>query len=139
MQHNWMDAMIGKLSMSFAVCALSASCATADQTLSRNEAALQRLAEVKAQDAADGQDKVSLDASLEEYGKMTLLDDETGEEKIICKYEKTTGSRFGRKICATPREWEQKRIDSQENARKTQRNMNAGCPINGAGGSAGLC
>ncbi|MCB2112951.1 MAG: hypothetical protein KDD85_05310 [Parvularculaceae bacterium] len=110
---------------------LLAGCATAEQTAARQEADQQRLALVKAQDEAqaleDGE-KVSLDASLEEHGKMTLLDDETGEEKLICKYEKMTGSRFGRKVCATPREWEQKRIDSQENVRKTQRNMDARCP-----------
>ena len=112
---------------------LTAGCTTAEQTEARKAESLQRLAEAK--EAQTG-DKVSLNKSLDEYGKMTLLDDETGEEKIICKYEKVTGSRFGKKVCATPREWEQKRVDSQENVRKTQRNMNAGCPANG-GGSTG--
>jgi len=112
--------------------ALFVGCSTAEQSEASKATAQQRLTEVQAQDAADGQDKVSLDASLEEYGKMTLLDDETGEEKIICKYQRVTGSRFGKKTCATPREWEQLRRDSRENTEKTQRNMNAGCPVGAA-------
>ncbi|HNS87165.1 MAG TPA: hypothetical protein PKH09_09700 [Parvularculaceae bacterium] len=115
---------------------LAAGCVTTERTEAYRAQSLQRLADVK---ETNGDQKASLNASLEEYGKVTLLDDETGEEKIICKYEKTTGSRFGRKICATPREWDQKRIDSQENARKTQRSMNARCPANGTGGTPGAC
>ncbi len=108
--------------------ALVAGCATAEQTAAREAATQQRLAAVKAE---AGEEKVSLNASLEEYGKMTLLDDETGEEKIICKYQRVTGSRFGKKTCATPREWEQLRRDSRENTEETQRNMDARCPGGG--------
>jgi len=113
------------LSIVVAAALMVAGCVTAEQNEAKAAAAQERLAAVKAESTGE---KVSLNNSLEEHGEMTLLDDETGEEKMICKYMKTTGSRFGNKVCATPKEWEQKRIDSQENVRKTQRNMNAGCP-----------
>jgi hypothetical protein len=114
--------------MAFGAALLVTGCVTAEQNEAKAAAAQERLAAVKAESTGE---KVSLDKSLEEHGTMTLLDDKTGEEKMVCKYMKTTGSRFGKKVCATPREWEQKRIDSQENVRKTQRNMDARCPSGG--------
>lgn len=107
-----------------------AGCATAEQDAARIAANEQRLAEAKAE---TGDEKVSLSKSLDEYGEMTLLDDDTGETKLICKYEKVTGSRFGKKICATPEEWENRRKGSREELAKTQRNMDARCP------NGGLC
>jgi len=50
---------------------------------------------------------MSLDAAINEYGKVTLLDDDSGEEKLVCKRVKVTGTRFAKKTCATPKEWVQ--------------------------------
>jgi hypothetical protein len=113
------------LSIAVAATLMAAGCVTAEQNETKAAAAQQRLSAVKAESTGE---KVSLNKSLEEHGTMTLLDDETGEEKLVCKYIATTGTRFGRKICATPKEWEQKRKDSQEEVEKTQRNMDARCP-----------
>ncbi|MCA8890115.1 MAG: hypothetical protein KDA46_14870 [Parvularculaceae bacterium] len=103
----------------------AAGCVTAEQQEVQALEAQQRLAAVE---AAEPDEKVSLDKSIDEYGEVTLLDDETGEEKLVCKYEKVTGSRFGTKVCATPKQWEQRRLDSRKEAEKTQRNMNAYSP-----------
>ena len=50
------------------------------------------------QETAPGSEKMSLDAAVDEFGKVTLLDDETGKVKMVCKRVKQTGTRFGRKI-----------------------------------------
>jgi hypothetical protein len=113
------------LSIAVAATLMAAGCVTAEQNETKAAAAQQRLSAVKAESTGE---KVSLDKSLDEHGTMTLLDDETGEEKMICKYTKTTGTRFGKKVCATPKEWEQKRKDSQEELARTQRNLDARCP-----------
>jgi len=105
-----------------------AGCATAERNAARDAENMERLSAAKAE---TGDEKVSLNESLEEYGKMTLLDDETGEEKIVCKYIKQTGTRFGKKVCATPFEWEQKRKESRRQVEGIQRNMNAKCPGGG--------
>ena len=41
--------------------------------------------------------------------------------KKICKYEKMTGTRFGRKVCMSQAECDQLRKDSQEGVRSAQR------------------
>jgi len=54
-------------------------------------------------------EKMSLDEALDDHRSVTLLDDETGEKKLICKRVVVTGDRFVRKTCATPEEWAQKK------------------------------
>lgn len=71
--------------------------------------------------------KMSLDEALDDYNKVTLLDDETGEEKLICKRVVVTGDRFVRKTCATPKEWAQKKRDSQDELDGLKRRMDAKC------------
>ena len=66
------------------------------------------------QETAPGSEKMSLDAAVDEFGKVTLLDDETGKVKMVCKRVKQTGTRFGRKICGSPREWAQKKQDGRD-------------------------
>lgn len=43
------------------------------------------------------------------------------DNKVICKHIARTGTRFGEKICATRKEWEQMRRDSQESVSDAQR------------------
>ncbi|MCB2095995.1 MAG: hypothetical protein AB7F91_10840 [Parvularculaceae bacterium] len=80
-------------------------------------------------DAAAGPaPKMSLDEALDDHRKVTLVDDETGEEKLICKRVVVTGDRFVRKTCATPKEWAQKKQDSRDELDGLKRTMDAKCP-----------
>ena len=72
--------------------------------------------------------KMSLDEALDDYKSVTLVDDETGEEKLVCKRVVVTGDRFVRKTCATPKEWAQKKRDSQDELDGLKRRMDAKCP-----------
>ena len=72
--------------------------------------------------------RMSLDEALDDNRKVTLLDDETGEEKLICKRVVVTGDRFVRKTCATPQEWAQKKQDSRDELDGMRRRMDAKCP-----------
>jgi len=53
-------------------------------------------------------EKMSLDAALDEHDKIIIVDDDTYEEKLICRrIEPPTGTRFGnRKLCATRKQWD---------------------------------
>lgn len=79
---------------------------------------------------AGQEEKQSLDKLLDENQKVTLVDDETGETKLVCRRMKPrTGTRLGdRKLCATKKQWRETEIEAQKELDKTQRNMNAACP-----------
>ena len=77
--------------------------------------------------AAESGGKMSLNAALDENRKVTLLDDESGEPKLVCKRVVVTGDRFVRKTCATPKEWAQKKQDSRDELDGIQRRMDAKC------------
>lgn len=85
--------------------------------------------------------KQSLDALLDEHEKVTLLDDDTGEEKLICRrIEARTGSRLGsRKLCATRGEWREREKLAKGETDGIQRRMDGRCPSNGPNGAAGGC
>lgn len=59
-------------------------------------------------------------APAEEAGE-TPTTTAASDDKVVCKHVASTGSRFGRKVCATKREWEQMRKDSQESVGDIQR------------------
>ena len=120
--------MLRYMTATAVIVVLASACTTARQE-SISSANQQRLADAKASAPAEG--KVSLDKSLDEYGKVTVVDDKTGEEKIICKYQPVTGTRFGKKICATPSEWAERKRASRESLEHTQRNLDARCPSGG--------
>lgn len=74
--------------------------------------------------AAPQEEKQSLDKMLDEHDTVTLKDDETGETKLICKREPISGSRLaGRKVCATRKQWDDRRQESQENVGDLQRGL----------------
>jgi len=77
--------------------------------------------------AQDG-DKVSLDASLDEYRTVTLVDDETGKPKVICRRVRQPGTLFEKKICATKEEWDNSRREAKDKTDGIQRNMDSRCP-----------
>lgn len=86
--------------------------------------------EAQANGSSEGE-KVSLDATITRYQSRSvkLVDDDTKETKIICKYMKATGTRFGQKVCATPEEWEEMRENGKKSAQNIQRTMtNQVCP-----------
>lgn len=67
---------------------------------------------------------------LDEHEKVTLVDDDTGETKLVCRRIKPrTGTRLGtRKLCATRKQWREQEVEAQKELDRTQRNMNAACP-----------
>lgn len=74
--------------------------------------------------APAGSGKQSLDKLLDEHDKVTLVDDETGETRLICRHLPVTGSRLGgEKVCATKKQWEDSKRESQENVGDTQRRI----------------
>ena len=74
--------------------------------------------------AAPQGEKQSLDKMLDEHDRVELVDDETGETKLICKREPISGSRLaGRRVCATRKQWDDQRRESQENVGDVQRNL----------------
>lgn len=88
-------------------------------------------AAVEAEAAAEGEsEKQSLDAMLDEHEKVTLLDDDTGETRLICRrVEARTGSRLGsRKLCATRKEWREREQIAKQEIDRQQRSMDASCP-----------
>lgn len=109
--------MIARTTIAVAALLIGAGCA-ADGAQPMNAAAEEPAAE-----------KMSLDEALDDHKKVTLLDDETGEEKLICKRVVVTGDRFVRKTCATPKEWEQKKRDSQDELDGIKRRMDAKCGL----------
>lgn len=102
-------------------------CAACTTTGSQNQ--LQAATE---EPAASGE-KQSLDKMLDENERVTLVDDETGETKLICRrVQPETGTRLGsRKVCATKKQWDEMRVQSQDELDKAQRNMDASCPTCG--------
>ncbi len=40
------------------------------------------------------------------------------DDKVICKGEKKTGTRFGKRVCKTARQWELMRIEHQRGAKE---------------------
>jgi hypothetical protein len=91
---------------------------------------LSQVAAAEPAPAAGQEEKQSLDKLLDENEKVTLVDDETGETKLVCRRIKPrTGTRLGdRKLCATKKQWRETEIVAQKELDKTQRNMNAACP-----------
>lgn len=83
--------------------------------------------------ASDSGEKQSLDKLLDEHDQVTLVDDDTGDTKLVCRrVEPPTGSRLGsRKVCATVKEWRDMRDQAQDELDKTQRNLDASCPTCG--------
>lgn len=80
--------------------------------------------------ATENQEKQSLTKMLDENEKVTLVDDDTGETKLVCRRIKPrTGTRLGtRKLCATKKQWREQEVAAQKELDKTQRTMNAKCP-----------
>ena len=75
----------------------------------------------------DGE-KQSLDKMLDEHDRVTLLDDDTGKEKLICRRIKPQiGTRLGaRKVCATKKQWADSKQQSQDEINDFQRKMTLG-------------
>lgn len=75
------------------------------------------------------QEKQSLDALLDEHERVTLVDDDTGDTKLVCRRLKPrTGTRLGaRKLCATEKQWREREVLAKEQIDEAQRNMDAKC------------
>lgn len=68
--------------------------------------------------------KQSLDKMLDEHDRVELVDDETGKTKLICKRQPVLGSRLGsHKVCATRKQWEDQKHESEENVDHIQRGL----------------
>lgn len=78
----------------------------------------------------DGEKKQSLDKMLDEHDEVTLVDDDTGETKLVCRrLEPRIGTRLGaRKVCATEKQWRDNELKAKGEVDKVQRNMDARCP-----------
>ena len=55
---------------------------------------------------------------------------EESDDTITCRYEKTTGSLFSKRICHTVRQWKQ----MEQSAHDTLNNLDSGRQVNPGGG-----
>ena len=110
-----------------ALLVLSLLCAACQTVESQRQAQLDAAAENAGE--AEGAKKQSLDKMLDEHDKVTLVDDDTGEERLVCRRIKPPlGTRLGsRKICATQKQWEEEKRQSEQEIKGIQRNMDARC------------
>lgn len=74
--------------------------------------------EAAADPASNGETSPSSDESGAKAKEEKVAD---GDDKVVCKYVARTGTRFGSKVCATRKQWEQARKDSQESINDAQR------------------
>lgn len=74
--------------------------------------------------------KQSLNKMLDENEKVTLVDDDTGDTRLVCRRIKPrTGTRLGsRKLCATEKQWRDREVLAKDEVDEVQRSMNAKCP-----------
>ncbi len=115
------------VSIAFAAALIFSGCATADQ----NQATAAAQEQLAAADAEPAGKEPSPDQSQAENAAKASPVVNAGEEKKVCKYIETTGSRFGRKICATPSEWEQMRKDAKDAMNDVQRSGKTNCTEGG--------
>lgn len=75
---------------------------------------------------SDPDQRVSLDKSMEKYrsSPMKIVDDETGEVLIICKWVTPMGTKFRKKVCAAREEFDAMRDANKKDTEDWKRSLN---------------
>lgn len=120
-----------QLVIAFAAC-LMAACATTEKSprIAGLSADAQKVVEESGA-APSTDEKTSLDASLDRYRTVTIVDEKSGKPRVICKRVRQPGTLFEKKICYTKEEWDVARQQAKENTDGIQRKMDARCPVCG--------
>lgn len=76
------------------------------------------------QASSDTDGKQSLNELLDEHNRVTLVDDDTGETRLICRKVKRSQGRFDHmKVCGTKKQWRDAKQEAEDEVDKMQRSL----------------